>query len=302
MAVYYNENDPHVADWLRELMGSGVIAQGIVDDRSIEDVHHKDLKGFNRCHFFAGVGVWEYALTQSQWPEDVTVWTGSCPCQPYSVAGNHQTTKDDRDLWPIWFKLIKRRKPSIILGEQVASHHVIGRTVQAPEANDATTWLDNVCNDLESKKYTTGAIVFPSCGVGAPHKRERLWFMAHTKRTGPQRRDRAKRSKPKSTQGQIERGSTSDRQTEPSEVNGFWQNADWLKSKDGAFWPVEPGTFPLANGATKSVVQGSNKGKQKVKPNNSTEARVTRIHGYGNAVNSSAAIEFVKAAKKCLGM
>ena len=87
MSVYYNENDPFAASWLRELIKSNLIAKGDVDERSIKEVQAADLKGYTQCHFFAGVGVWSYALRQALWPDDLPVWTGSCPCQPFSAAG-----------------------------------------------------------------------------------------------------------------------------------------------------------------------------------------------------------------------
>lgn len=85
--AYYNEIDPFAADWLRELIKAGHIAPGEVDTRSIEDVVLSDLDGFVQCHFFAGIGVWSYALRRAGWPDDRPVWTGSCPCQPFSAAG-----------------------------------------------------------------------------------------------------------------------------------------------------------------------------------------------------------------------
>lgn len=62
MAAYYNEHDPYAAQWLRNLIKAGLIAPGDVDDRSIKDVRPDDLTGYAQCHFFAGVGVWSYAL------------------------------------------------------------------------------------------------------------------------------------------------------------------------------------------------------------------------------------------------
>ena len=79
MAVYYNENDPYAAQWLRNLVTAGHIAPGEVDERSIEDVYPNDLVGFSQCHFFAGIGVWSYALRRAGWPDDKEAWTGSCP-------------------------------------------------------------------------------------------------------------------------------------------------------------------------------------------------------------------------------
>jgi site-specific DNA-cytosine methylase len=80
MAVYYNENDPRAAAWLRELIKMDLIAPGDVDERSIEDVTPADVKGYTQCHWFAGIGIWSYALRLAGWPDDRPAWTGSCPC------------------------------------------------------------------------------------------------------------------------------------------------------------------------------------------------------------------------------
>ncbi len=107
--AYYNENDPGAAAWLRELIAQGHIMRGEVDQRSIEDVRPSDLDGFTRCHFFAGIGGWDYALRLAGWPEHVGVWTGSCPCQPFSVAGKRQGVDDERHLWPAFRWLVAQR-------------------------------------------------------------------------------------------------------------------------------------------------------------------------------------------------
>jgi len=87
LTAYYNEIDPFAAEWLRQLIKDGLIADGEVDERSIEDVTPNELAGFTQCHFFAGIGGWSYALRLAGWPDDQPVWTGSCPCQPFSTAG-----------------------------------------------------------------------------------------------------------------------------------------------------------------------------------------------------------------------
>src|SRR5574338_1495455 len=118
--VYYNENDPSLAPWLYELMAAGQIAPGYVDTRSIEDVAPDDLREFKQCHFFAGIGGWSYALRLAGWPDDRPVWTGSCPCQPFSAAGKQKGKADERHLWPAFFRLIRERRPARVFGEQVA--------------------------------------------------------------------------------------------------------------------------------------------------------------------------------------
>ncbi len=90
MVAYYNEIDPYAADYLRNLIAAGEIAPGEVDERDIRDVRPDDLRGFTQCHFFAGIGVWSYALRLARVPDDRPVWTASCPCPPFSAAGKRQ--------------------------------------------------------------------------------------------------------------------------------------------------------------------------------------------------------------------
>ena len=180
MAAYYNEYDPKAAAWLRELIKQGHIADGVVDERSIEDVTPTELAGFTQCHFFAGIGVWSYALRRAGWADDRLVWTGSCPCQPFSAAGKGSGFDDERHLWPAFHHLISQCQPAIVLGEQVAS-------------KDGLNWLDLVLSDLEATGYAGGAVDLCAAGIGAPHIRQRLWWvgtrLADTGITGLQGRE-----------------------------------------------------------------------------------------------------------------
>ncbi len=152
-AAYYNEHDKHAADWLERLIEARLIAWGVVDRRSIVDVRASDLKGFTQYHFFAGIGVWSSALREAGWPDDRPIWTGSCPCQPFSGAGKRQGTSDERHLWPHFYRLIEQCRPATIVGEQVAS-------------KDALAWLDIVFDDLERAGYATGAADICAAGAG----------------------------------------------------------------------------------------------------------------------------------------
>ena len=169
--AYYNENDPKAAAWLRELIKAGHIAPGEVDERSIVDVKADDLKGFTQCHFFAGIAIWSAAFRLAGWPDDRPVWSGSAPCQGYSVAGKGKGTDDDRDLWPVFASLIRECRPEYVFGEQV-------------EAAIAYGWLDRLRLDLEKETYAVGSCVLGAHSSGAPHIRQRLWWVADNQEHG----------------------------------------------------------------------------------------------------------------------
>jgi DNA (cytosine-5)-methyltransferase 1 len=153
MSAYYNENDEFAADWLRNLIKAGLIADGEVDTRSIIDVRADDLRGFAQCHFFAGIGGWSLALRRAGWADTRSVWTGSCPCQPFSAQGQRGGFDDPRHLWPVWF----------VFGEQSAQ---------------AVDWLRLVRSDLEGLEYALGAMPIEAASAGADVLGDRFWFVA----------------------------------------------------------------------------------------------------------------------------
>ena len=165
MSAYYNEIEPYAAQWLRNLIAKGLIADGEVDTRSIVDVQPVDLRGFAQCHFFAGIGGWSHALRLAGWPDERPVWTGSCPCQPFSVAGKGAGTDDPRHLWPHFHRLISAVRPPVVMGEQVAGKAGYG-------------WLDGVRTDLEGTGYASRGADLPALAVNAPHIRQRLYWVA----------------------------------------------------------------------------------------------------------------------------
>ncbi|EEJ2380134.1 DNA cytosine methyltransferase [Salmonella enterica subsp. enterica] len=322
---YYNEWDPQAAAWLRELISERLIPRGLVDERSITEVKAEDLEGFTQCHFFAGIGGWPLALQLAGVDHRTPLWTGSPPCQPFSAAGKQLGQFDPRHLAPVFLRLISECHPPVLFGEQVA-----------PAI--AKSWMCDLQAHLEGEDYAVGFAVLPACSVGAPHKRERLFFGAQQlgstncerhnrqhallQRARPENTPEVTRSgetggmadannaRPQGREGMPERtdkqpagvgsmeselADTVCQQFDGRGASGeagwsqstnrsysdttnprhsFWSDADWLGCRDGKFRPVEPSTFPLANGVP---------------------ARVGRLRGYGNAIVPEVAAEFVRA-------
>jgi DNA (cytosine-5)-methyltransferase 1 len=167
--AYYNEIDPFCASWLRELIKAGLIADGDVDERSIEDVKPNELRGFRQHHFFAGCGGWPIALRLAGWPDEEPIITGSCPCEPFSCAGKGIGIEDKRHLWPAFRWIISQIRPSRIAGEQVA----VG----------AMEWMSGVQVDLEALNYEVETYDIPAYSVGAWHQRRRFFWVAYTDST-----------------------------------------------------------------------------------------------------------------------
>lgn len=269
---YYSEWDAYAAQWLRNLIANGLIPDGHVDTRSITDVQPSDLAGYRQCHFFAGIGGWPLAARLAGWPDDREIWTGSTPCQPFSVAGKGKGQNDDRHLWPHFFGLIRARRPAAFVGEQVAA--AIGKA-----------WLDGVLDDLEGIDYAGRAVVVPACAVNAPHRRDRLWVLAHTDHAGPQGQlghviraaeGRRKQAGPAAAASVLDRSAGA--AVAGAGGSDFWSSAARITGHDAKGRRIEPGIPLLANGIP---------------------GRVGRLRAYGNAIVPQVAAEVIGAYMDC---
>ena len=270
----YSEIDPYCCDWLSNLMDAGHISPGHIDDRTIEDITPNDLRGYDHAHFFAGIGGWARAFELADYHQPST-WTGSCPCQPFSRAGQRAGTDDSRHLWPAWFRLIRECRPQRVFGEQVAS--AIGHG-----------WLDDVSTDLEGEGYAVGAVVLGAHSAGAPHMRQRLWWVGHAngerreqqiERKSYQESDIAEKSVVRASSGV---GNANGERPQGRRLNpekhthqsSAWSSSVAVECDDGKTRFIEPGIRPVANGVPE---------------------RVGRLRALGNAIVPQVAAQFIDA-------
>ena len=332
MSAYYNEHDAGAAAWLRELIREGHIAPGDVDERSIGDVSADDLRGYVQCHFFAGIGIWSHALRRAGWEDDRPVWTGSCPCQPFSAAGKGLGFEDPRHLWPDFLRLIAVRRPDSVFGEQAAT---------------AGAWIDLVRSDLEALGYAFGSPDLPAAGFGGAHIRQRLYWVAdadHAERWA----DCAPRhvgdwpqagriEDPGHLEGRSRLGGVAD--TECRGQQEYQERDSWSVTGAGAppfggdalrcghirrlddptgtrhFWALQ---YPEGDPRDETWMRMPGVGGQvqwlvcrdgRVRPTepgtfplaDEAPARVGRLRGYGNALDAEVATEFVSAFLEATG-
>jgi len=121
---------------------------------------HDDIKEMDATHYYGRVDI----------------ISGGFPCQPYSVAGKRLGKEDERHLWPEMLRIIREVAPTYVVGENVRG---------------LVNWsegmvFEEVCADLEAEGYDVQPFVLPAAGVGAPHRRDRVWFVAYSSNTGLQ--------------------------------------------------------------------------------------------------------------------
>ena len=212
---------------------------------------------------------------------------GSCPCQPFSVAGLGAGSADPRHLWPAWMRLIRECRPDAILGEQVPG--AVGHG-----------WLDLVSGDLEAEDYAVGSVVLGAHSAGAPHIRQRLWWVAdatsgeahaatagrlHSGQSASGRHSRRHRvadaahpdGRPGTGRGNGSAAGDGGKlrdSTTATNRRSAWAGQGLIPCADGKARPTQPGIHPLAHGVP---------------------GRVGQLRAYGNAIVPQVGAAFVRA-------
>lgn len=198
----------------------------------------------------------------------VNILTGGFPCQPFSAAGARRGTADDRYLWPEMLRIIRLAEPEWVIAENVRG---------------LTTWndgmvLETVCSNLEASGYEVQPFIIPALAVNAPHRRDRIWFVAHA--CGDRRQRRGSRAT--AQEGLSERSKLGGQLQGRSERQDSW-NRDWpevaaeLCSVDDGL-PVELDGFKLTK----------------------AQHRKEQLKAYGNAIVPQVAMEIMKAIKETM--
>lgn len=164
-----------------------------------ENVFHCEINPFGRSildyYFTKSTSYEDITKTDfSEWRDKVTVLTGGFPCQPFSNAGKRRGSEDDRYLWPFMLRCIEQVRPDWFVGENVAGITTMvfpGEDVKVGEKADLFGTgdevyerheryvLDEICQSLEKVGYSVQPVLIPACAVGAPHRRDRVFIIAH---------------------------------------------------------------------------------------------------------------------------
>jgi DNA (cytosine-5)-methyltransferase 1 len=230
----------------------------------IIDKHWKGAKIYNDVR---EINKEQFKKDGIEFPEIIT---GGFPCQPFSVAGKKQGTSDDRHLWPEMFRIIQEFTPRWIIGENVKN---------ITNIQDGMVF-ETVCTDLEGEGYEVRAFNIPAAGVGAPHRRERIWIVAHSKSiesdVGRGRQHQEERER----QLQIRGKNSDDANTDSERLQGHRSEYELRNSEEeeqtsgNSWWSVEPNVGRVANGVS---------------------GRVYRLKGLGNSIVPKIAEEIGKA-------
>jgi len=186
-----------------------------------------------------------------QFPDIIT---GGFPCQSFSVAGKQKGTSDSRYLWPEMFRIIKIFKPRYVIGENVRGIVNIENGMV----------FETVCSNLEDEGYEVQPFLIPAASVGAPHRRERIWFIASLANaesigTGESREFNQEERSEGSGSTQLDGSSSNDANTNSTRSQGFWGEHELRDGKEeeqtsrDGWWLVEPNVGRVAHGVSGRV-------------------------------------------------
>ena len=205
-------------------------------------------------------------LKRSDVNGSIDIITGGFPCQPFSVAGRKKGTEDDRDLWPQMFRVIQEFKPTWVIGENVA--------------NFVNMAFQRTKTDLESEGYEVQPLIIPACAVNAPHRRDRVWIVAHSRCSLLQGviKQRANGMEDKKQDANIDQRSSDVAYPKRQRLQGQREKSIRVKPKydyigNTCWWEFEPNVGRVAYGV----------------PN-----RVDRLKGLGNAIVPQVAYQILK--------
>lgn len=245
----------------------------------------------------------------SQWKGRIDVLTGGFPCQPFSLAGQRKGADDNRYLWPHMLRAIREIRPDWVIGENVAGILTMVQPGKETEVGSQTSLfgednrkrillrqeyvVETICKDLEREGYSVQPLLIPACAVGAPHRRDRVWFIAHCadSRTEEVRRERKDKvlsdgiapdtycEFPSQRMLQGEKGRYKQKiRTESLHSRSNWQNfptqSPVCRGNDGLPFDVDNLTIPF------------------------TKWRQESVKGYGNAIVPQVILEIFKAIEE----
>ena len=226
----------------------------------------------------------------------VDILTGGFPCQPYSVAGKQKGTDDNRYLWPDMFRIIKEVKPTFVIAENVRGIINIQNGMV----------FETVCSDLEAEGFEVQSFIIPAAGVGAPHKRERVWIVGYSKHNGSLTSKIERRNTETSTRTQEGTNTT----LEPKRTSGSRNNVTMENTRRKLY--ERPSVGEKNEDETRKEITDQHQrssstswGSWQSEPNvgrvaNGVPQRAHRLRGLGNAIVPQIAEEIGKAIWKTL--
>jgi len=220
----------------------------------IEDYCQKVLnKHWPHVPIFSDIKELNYETLRAKGINNIDIITGGYPCQPFSVAGRKKGEQDPRHLWPEYFRLVKELRPTWVIGENVSGHIKQG--------------LDTVLENLESEGYSTRTFSISASSIGANHKRERVWILAHSGRSLREGTELGKENENeigKENANQFERSSSTSQsnvansererlqrseqyETHTRETSTQFSTAEQIEAT-GLHWAIEPDVGRVAHG------------------------------------------------------